>query len=1278
MASSVCLVPLYMDIVTAAQFDKDLSKNLSSLPVHCGFEAEFASAVPHDRLPTILEAFLKDPSTDLSSVPDTTGPKPGIKVDPRYGASHGSAYTEWSVETDSTVKGDEHHPYAVELVSPILSLPDMIHGLKAVTSFMQGSIESHEGAETTLAQTNKETGCHLTFSIEQVNPRDVDVLKLAVLLGESHWADVFDRHDSGWADEATTEFIGWLKNSKVTLENVAKRISDYLNGERNSTEDYNLSKWLTNNTSKYRSINMNKDNKGIIEFRLPGGKDYQYRFDKLAVMAERFAYAFYAAADKNAYADYYRKKLISMAVRFLNSPEAASANAASITDPAKVFLRIRSVAENTYLCFLVEDKAWAAPIVAIPVEDIGEGSYKIVSVVAVAQQDFKSVSGPRTLVKASKDGSPYFKYYLFDPKFKIADGVFDGIVTSFLKPKTVTDVRKVPHYVILATNEMNPDVYLQVEDTKVDSSLPAAVQEVLKEEQESAESWIKPDGKIDVVKFRDLVELSDIITLFHLHKKYNKELNDAVNQDSDVGNVALLAADVLAEDKFNLGETLGRSAQDIASYITSESYARDLTKAWGEKISLDLPSSLEDLVDLDRRARLATHYRLYAACSGAQVRRIQIYPDSDLETTFYLDVIRSLPDDYKEKLLHRSALTVASLLGNGFIGSTDLRIAIAELSILIDHIPDSANSMDPRLDDLFQMLVGMDNINIVEATYKLLEERLPKHPNFVKKVQKAYAERYTNSILSSYDETDSVSSWLRSISTSNGIEFNARVPNDTIKNILDYISKGIDAGTLHIDSSEVFYCASVFVSAYALGIIAAIPVKLDKEHTALAAVNWVSAKAVDYDDKKYISICNRLLAIAPKLKSYLYKAALHDLASYTTVSGMGNLAVASAKLIAIGYASHDSQAFGAGSATFFNALVKHYKTAWVSSTTASLLDELDSLCSLPRPLPSCPLFDAIAKVVASYPLTGDPAANECQAKLSEYVVTSKTVANKKDVFVAYPKMQITLSAVDPIAYPDDVPPKYRLAPKQLAAFFGSASDETFDHSSLTPLPFKASHLLISNMRAYTVEQLKELASYPAPTADAMDFGDTLSRTIFAATKSGTCPADSLTVNTVLALMNSSSFLLNYIDSIKAPGEDFYRYHMFAADDQNVDIGASVFTSLLPAYQVFKDSKVPEARTLRIVPFVDIVQLLVSQHALTGDAFCSKEFVSFYKFCVKNGIAAKVSSTEIPGGLLLQYGQLDLYGKHAAIIDAILHDIDVSGVAIQSLYTGYGYPYYGNK
>lgn len=1264
-----------MDIVTAAQFDKDLSKNLSSLPVHCGFEAEFASAVPHDRLPTILEAFLKDPSTDLASVPDTTGPKPGIKIDPRYGASHGSTYTKWSVETDSTVRGDEHHPYAVELVSPILSLPAMIHGLKAVTSFMQGTIESPEGAETTLAQTNKETGCHLTFSIEQVNPRDVDVLKLAVLLGENHWADVFDRHDSGWADEATAQFIGWLKSSKVTLENVAKRIGDYLSGERNSTEDYDLSTWLTNNTYKYRSINMSKDRKGIIEFRLPGGKDYQYRFDKLAVMAERFAYAFYAAADKDAYADYYRKKLISIAVKFLNSPESASAEASQITDATKVFLRIRSVAENNYLCFLTEDKAWAAPIVAIPLQDIGDGSYKIVSIVAVAQQDFKSVSGTRTLVKASKDGSPYFKYYLFDPKFKIADGVFDGIVTSFLKPKTVTDVRKVPHYVILATNEMNPDVYLQVEDTKVDSSLPAAVQEVLKEEQESAESWIKPDGKIDVVKFRDLVELSDIITLFHLHKKYNKELNDAVNQDSDVGNVALLAADVLAEDKFNLGETLGRSAQNIASYITSESYARDLTKAWGEKISLDLPSSLEDLVDLDRRARLATHYRLYAACSGAQVRRIQIYPDSELEQTFYLDVIRALPDDYKEKLLRRSSLTVASLLEDTTEGHSAIKFE--ELSVLIDHIPDPVDSIDPRLENLFQNIVAA-SVNDAKATYTLLAEKLPKHPNFVKQLQKAYAEYCANSLLSSYDDTDSISSWLRSVSSAAGTEFKASLPDASIQKVLDYISKGIDAGTLHIDSSEVFYCASVFVSAYALGLITAIPVKLDKEHTALAAVNWISAEAADYGDKEYITICNRLLSIAPKLKSYLYKEALHDLPSYATAESMRNLARASAKFIAIGYASHGSQAFGAGSATFFNALVKHYKTAWNSSAMEDLLNDLDSLCSLPRPLPSCPLFDAIAKVVASYPLTGDPAANECQAKLSEYVVTSKTVANKKDVFVAYPKMQITLSAVDPIAYPDDVPPKYRLAPKQLAAFFGSASDETFDHSSLTPLPFKASHLLISNMRAYTVEQLKELASYPAPTADAMDFGDTLSRTIFAATKSGTCPADSLTVNTVLALMNSSSFLLNYIDSIKAPGEDFYRYHMFAADDQNVDIGASVFTSLLPAYQVFKDSKVPEARTLRIVPFVDIVQLLVSQHALTGDAFCSKEFVSFYKFCVKNGIAAKVSSNEIPGGLLLQYGQLDLYGKHAAIIDAILHDIDVSGVAIQSLYTGYGYPYYGNK
>lgn len=95
-----------MNIAIAAEFERDSM----SLPdeakskIRCGFEAEFASSIHNEAFADRLAAVLG---------------RGDINVSDNYGASHGSDYTHWSVEYDSSIPTDADHKYKIECVSPI-------------------------------------------------------------------------------------------------------------------------------------------------------------------------------------------------------------------------------------------------------------------------------------------------------------------------------------------------------------------------------------------------------------------------------------------------------------------------------------------------------------------------------------------------------------------------------------------------------------------------------------------------------------------------------------------------------------------------------------------------------------------------------------------------------------------------------------------------------------------------------------------------------------------------------------------------------------------------------------------------------------------------------------------------------------------------------------------------------------------------------------------------------------------------------------------------------
>jgi hypothetical protein len=151
-----------------------------------------------------------------------------------------------------------------------------------------------------------------------------------------------------------------------------------------------------------------------------------------------------------------------------------------------------------------------------------------------------------------------------------------------------------------------------------------------------------------------------------------------------------------------------------------------------------------------------------------------------------------------------------------------------------------------------------------------------------------------------------------------------------------------------------------------------------------------------------------------------------------------------------------------------------------------------------------------------------------------------------------------------------------------------------------------------------------------------------------------------------------TFLFQYIESILEPDDDFRRFNMFTGGTSNPELGSVLFSSLLPFYSIYASITHVSRQH---VSFVDLLDAFIGDHAVSPEAFCSKEFVALYKFCVHVGIVNKISSNSLPDSLFEVYKGLKLH-THVALIDALIHEHKKSH-KVTSLFPMYGYPYYGD-
>ena len=207
-----------------------------------------------------------------------------------HGARRSS--TAYSLEPDGSLDPENSGDQGLEFISPPLPVNEILADLKKVKAW----------ADSRGCYTNKSTGLHINISVPNYSLRDLDYVKLALLLGDEYILKEYGRMSNTYAKSA----IGKVRDKIKQHSESAKELMDKM---RQHMEDLATKAIHSGTTDKYTSINT-KD--GYIEFRSPGGDWLGENFDKVENTLLRFVVALDAAIDPEKYRSEYLKKLYKL------------------------------------------------------------------------------------------------------------------------------------------------------------------------------------------------------------------------------------------------------------------------------------------------------------------------------------------------------------------------------------------------------------------------------------------------------------------------------------------------------------------------------------------------------------------------------------------------------------------------------------------------------------------------------------------------------------------------------------------------------------------------------------------------------------------------------------------------------------------------------------------------------------------------------------------------------------------------------------------------------
>lgn len=174
-------------------------------------------------------------------------------------------------------------PAGVEIITPPLSFDEAVATIRTVFSLIDGKT----------LMTNPTTGLHINISVPR--PEKIDLLKLALLLGEGHVLDTFSRTGNQYA----TPLMDLIKSHSIKSSDYQSLIDE-------------LNRHLTINASHYRTVDLMKLKYGYLEFRMTGGAGYENREKEIISLIKRYIRVIGLASDPMAERESYLKKLSAL------------------------------------------------------------------------------------------------------------------------------------------------------------------------------------------------------------------------------------------------------------------------------------------------------------------------------------------------------------------------------------------------------------------------------------------------------------------------------------------------------------------------------------------------------------------------------------------------------------------------------------------------------------------------------------------------------------------------------------------------------------------------------------------------------------------------------------------------------------------------------------------------------------------------------------------------------------------------------------------------------
>lgn len=198
------------------------------------------------------------------------------------------AYSEYTLTLDGSVNGNGY-----ELVSPKQKLTEALSDISRLFEWLK----------TRHFETDTSTGFHVSMSYGDASTtRDIDTLKLAVLLGEEHILDQFGRLGTAAGNRYAPPQMKALRSQIDTS------LKDTVNTKGLDKTLRQLSRMF--HADKHTAINISKlKEHGYIEFRIMGGQGYHERFEEIKKTILQYALAVKIALDPQAYRKEYLKKI---------------------------------------------------------------------------------------------------------------------------------------------------------------------------------------------------------------------------------------------------------------------------------------------------------------------------------------------------------------------------------------------------------------------------------------------------------------------------------------------------------------------------------------------------------------------------------------------------------------------------------------------------------------------------------------------------------------------------------------------------------------------------------------------------------------------------------------------------------------------------------------------------------------------------------------------------------------------------------------------------------